>query len=1232
MLLTAAAGVELAIGFVLSYVANNIPTLKEWLEGDPDINDRLESCYRQAVDKWNVELAEKDAYKRGGMQRHLDELKEYVLNPQKGRHHKENEFLGIWANYIYADPACAEFINQHKEDIHNAETLKAILSATELIEELKAYEQEAFNKLSEDLQTLINRGADTCERFWERKFTAKEGRVPYEIVLGGRDEARKAVEKVLSTNNVVCVRAETKLEAIAFVVAVIMTSKQEKTRPAIILQDIQLYGEMAGKKCSDIIITTQLDDSPWWAQSNGHSVIICLGKNDKQKDISPIVLPAIKPKYFEQALVQAGFSDTQARHIAKESSYDIASLCRVLNTAGINDEWKKADNKNLLIPAILVGSWDEAFENDKELVSQIVGLAYNLFKVRFLTNVAAEESPFIVVGTEWRLKSPRTMMETYKADITIEDVDKFIDKINWLFEDDDPDAEAKMNAKEMQYWKNKNAYSGSIKEGAFHTLALLSLVFEDNIEIKNKIKNLVRTKLQDFDLARFLSNQHNMKWIAEAEPEMFLEFLENDIREGDTISSQLFEIKESKAELTDTRIFYTDLLWCLESIAWDEQLLPRVTAILLHYCQYPNTSNWENRPINSLFNIYRFAISQTFASFEQRYEILEALSANYKPYIYALCMQMLRGLDRPMLDVGARFTWRWNERYDDNMVTKPTYGQMAQIVDLALRNCEWSKEEIKNWLKLSVMQLFGFRRERILEEIKQHLELMNGDDDIIHTLRNDIIERHLSCQDTFWALKESELEPYQALLDEIVPTDVISRNKHYFENFFLRDPLDNDPKNHLDYAKKKRAEVLQKIVDAAGEAGIWELAAKAKSQEAVASGLVAYGKDKYVQDVYERYVNGTVSEGLTSAYFRELYYLFGESRYLEIINQLSKVNRERIVIVLQAPAFHRNLAKLAEQLSTEQATEYWQKVQIWQIEEADASYVLDRMRKVKRYGDILQNLFAFNKQISFPESERVAVICEMYHNGALQTMMRDAYHVAEVLKTISWPQEQPQKNIILQIEFLMYEHMEHYMHGFSMHLVRELNENPEVLFSIVTMMYLQDEGYRDELKEEEMEFRKNLARVGWSFMYHYHQVPCSDEKGNVDGEELRKYLERLRELMIENHYETVIPLVFGKILGDMPEDDDYPSDVMCQLVEELNDKHVDDEIGCAIFNRRGMSTRMPYDGGTIERNHIKTLEKYKERAALRSPRMVKILSDTIASFESMAKREDEQAERQKLMI
>ena len=1231
MIIETTMGVERALGFVLSYVANNIPTIKAWLEGNPSINNKLEACYQLAVDKWNVDSGTKDAYRQGGMERHIDELKDYIINPQKGKHPKEKELLKKWADYIYADPACNAFILQHKEEIHHAEAQKAILSATELLAELIELENEAHKKMLEKVETLINRGADTCERFWDRKFTDKKGVLPYEVVLGGREKASQRVLAALSDHGVLYIKAETKMEAEAFVAAVVLTNEQNIAEPAIIIEDVQNFKEIADKKSSEIIITTLIDESPWWARNYGHSVLVCMGRNDT-KAVSPIVeLPSLERDCIVDALKQIGYSDSKARSIAREASYDVSCLCRII-AGGTNETWNTPDNERLLIPAILIGSWDEAFKNDKELVSQMTGMPYDEFRSQLITSVSAAESPFNVVNTAWMLKSPRTMLEAYKRIITIDIIDKFIEKIDWLFEDDDPDAEAKMNAKELQFWKDKHAYAGYIKEGAFHTIALLSLVYADRVEVKNRIKRLVRAKLQDFDLARFLSNQHNMKWIAEAEPEMFLEFLENDIQNGDKISAQLFEIKESNAELTNTRIFYTDLLWCLECIAWDEQLLPRATAILLHYCQYPNTSNWANKPINSLVNIYRFGLPQTFARFDMRYAILQGVAVRYPQYVYALCLQMLRGLDMQVYDVTARFTWRWNERYDDTKLEHVTKQDIEKIVELALQYCAWSKEDIENWLELSAKQIIGFCRGRIMDALSQQVEQMYDDEDIIRTLRKDIIERHTSCRDTFWALKERELMPYQELLEKIVPKDVISRNLHYFEDIYLRDPEEEGVGDYMEYAKKKRVEVLQEIVDQLGEEGIWKLVAKAKSQDAIASGLVAYSEDKYVDEIYARYIKGEVSDALTSRYFRELYYQFGEEWYLKMVARLRGVSEEKIVIVLYAPVFVRSLATIAEQLSAEQETEYWQKVQIWQIDDADASYVLDRMRKVKRYADILQNLFTFNKQISLSERERVAVLCEMYQNGEIRTMMRDAYQVAEVLKTISLPQEQPQRNVILQIEYLLYEYLEHYMQGLSMHLVQELNENPEVLMSIVSMMYLRDEGYREKLTDEEMEYRKELAHVGWSFMYHYHRVPCSDEDGKVDGQKLRKYMERLRELMKENHYEMVMPLVFGKILGDMPEEEDYPSDVMCQLVEELNDDHVDEEIGCALFNRRGMSTRSPFEGGTIERNHIKTLEKYKQRAALLSPRMVKILTNTIASFEDMARREDDQAKRNRLVI
>ena len=123
-----------------------------------------------------------------------------------------------------------------------------------------------------------------------------------------------------------------------------------------------------------------------------------------------------------------------------------------------------------------------------------------------------------------------------------------------------------------------------------------------------------------------------------------------------------------------------------------------------------------------------------------------------------------------------------------------------------------------------------------------------------------------------------------------------------------------------------------------------------------------------------------------------------------------------------------------------------------------------------------------------------------------------------------------------------------------------------------------------------------------------------------------KYKETL--IIIKNdcrfscHIEKKMPFVIGKILGNFPEDEEYPSQLLCDLVEEYNDDRIDSDISVAIHNRRSFSTRSPFDGGAVERFHIETLQKYRERAVLRSPRFVKILDSTIEDFERAAKRND----------
>lgn len=132
------------------------------------------------------------------------------------------------------------------------------------------------------------------------------------------------------------------------------------------------------------------------------------------------------------------------------------------------------------------------------------------------------------------------------------------------------------------------------------------------------IDTYVANKLKDFTLERVLSNRNNLQWIAESSPLSFLNYLEDDIKVGMPILSKVFEVKHSENSIAGTKIYYSELLFCLEQLAWDIRYLQRVTVILLELCRFPNDSNYSNRPSDSLYNIYRFSFPQTLATFSQR--------------------------------------------------------------------------------------------------------------------------------------------------------------------------------------------------------------------------------------------------------------------------------------------------------------------------------------------------------------------------------------------------------------------------------------------------------------------------------------------------------------------------------------------------------------------------------------------------------------------------------------
>ncbi len=1218
-----------ALGVLSSYIAGNIPTIKD-LFTDNTIKNKLDDYYRKAVGNWNVNLERKNAA-ANNMQQHLDSLQAYILDPSKGIHPEEKELLKLWAEYVLSDADCCIFIMKNQQVLFHNKEFDAINTANILLKDIINDQKNKFEEISGKLDSLLKRGSETSVVFWNRKSHAEGLTLTYDTILVGREDAKYKVLAAIHTPLVLFLEADSQQEAMAFAAASLLSSEDEFcNQRTIIVTNQDVYNEIEQEKNGYIIITP-LAINPWVAQQAGNSVVRCMSKSERGVMDGKITLPTLDRGGFVDALEKSGFTSDRARRLAVDVSLDVNFLWRTLKIEINNPTWADPQHIRTLIPAMLVGEWDESMKNDKDILSILSGLSYEKYFEQLQSIINAEESPLLKIGSVWQIKAPYTLYNLFYRDITDNDINRFIECIEWLLEDDDPDALAKMDEGEFKFWKDRHAYSGYIKKGVFRSLTLLSIVFEKYNRDNKAINKLIQTQLEGFTTERYLSNMHNMKWIAEANPAVFLDFIQKDIANGAQLMSKIFEIKKTPYSLTDTNIFYSDLLFCLESIAWSCELLPQVTDILLYLCKYPNNSNWTNRPINTLYNIYKFLLPQTFADFDNRFTILKSLSSKYPETIFTLCVKILKGIEAHTLFPTSRFQWRWAELYKEEQYVFPIQElHVRQILSLSLGLCKWTKEEIYIYIELSTMPFMYFVRATLLDVIIGHIDTIKNDENTITQLRK-IIEDHTAMREAYWAMSEEDLIAYKELLKQIEPQDIITQTKPYFENIFYNYRLlgisDSNYADGITKTRQLRAQKLQLVYEQLGLDGIWELLNSVKSQEALAEGFAEWSNDVYYSTVYEKYCNGEISTEFVRKFFLLLYFKNGKDSYLKIVEKLNEVSKHKIAIVLYAPEYQPELAHLAENKSQETYREYWQNVTPGFISNEHVADVVRKLYEVERYDDILVYFCSKERLALIPNNDKVNLLCSIFNSGRFGILHSNIYQVAEFLENITLENGTSQKNTILLLELSLFESLQHYLHGNKMHLIKEINDNPDFLMQIVEYKFLPDDGGAENIDKPE---NAGIIRVVWDFWYHYHSVPCTNDDGVIDEQKLKEYIYTLKALAPKYKRVKSISYVIGKILGNIPEGEDYPTDMMCSIVEDMNDDAIDGELGTCIFNKRGATSRSVFEGGTIEMHNINIFEEYKRRVQLRSHRLYVVFDKLIQEYKAFQEWEDNQAMHNRL--
>lgn len=907
--------------------------------------------------------------------------------------------------------------------------------------------------LADKLNVLNAGGYQLPDTFWLQWASGDKFTLPYQIVTAGRDQAIDRVLKSCFKPSVLEIQALTQSEVIAFVLASIAScSDANKLWPkTIVVTDKNTLDDLVSHYENLIIITT-LRENMSYALSRNHTVIRAVTPEDQVSTAEK--LPKVEREGFVKALEDCGFDSVQARKIATDTARDVNVVRRRLKIDKLKPEWANSDGISALLPIVMLGQWNENVPGDLELVETLCRETYSEYVKILQGFILMSDSPITHIGAVWRLKSPMDTMSYASVYLTNEDLTKLKKICALLIGDDDPDAEEKLVPDEWKMWQFRQRFSSDVKKGTYQSLILLSLINDENNSRNIWVDGLVRELLNGWTLQRFLSNRMYFTLLAEASPEAFIEFLENTEKD---IYDVVFTPKKSNMGLTGWNIYYTEILFALEMLAWDEDYIYRASSLLLRFSTYKNESNYANKPSNSLAEIYSFQWPQTFAKFENRVEVLTSLSASFKSQVCELCFHILNDFGPRIFSQTHFYKWRYFSDLSSPKYISVPVDNLKAVTKLLLSCTTFSEDDICKLIKLSTNKLMSCCRRDILDAIIVKKDNFYESDMIEKTLREELTH-HISIPEAAWALSEKELEPYKRLLSDIESKNVVKKYRWMFEDIFLHLPQ----KREMDF--KKECRMKQEIRDNAvkeillerGRKGIWELISVVKCPSSVVNSMIQLYGDGLLQDTCERFSKNIVDITFLQTFFRLQFVQKGEYDYMRIVEDVKPYGNACMSVCLYAPGYNEKLATIANDCNEEIESLYWQNINVAYIKISNPIQIIDKLVWVNRFDEALELIYHNKNSSQIPDIIKVNVIKGLIFSGQRDfTPHLDWFYIDNVVEDLDKSEDPEIIQALVQIEFFAYQAFANRRNIKDLRFIKELMSKPELLIDLIMMVLME---------------------------------------------------------------------------------------------------------------------------------------------------------------------------------
>lgn len=1109
--------------------------------------------------------------------------------------------------------------------------------------------------LSEELG-LSPYGLRTGLTWWREWAEQTNPALTPEVVLAGRaDTAKELEERLALSGSVTTVAGASMEEVCAFIDAIAVNldgrgNGQMLARLAFV-DDVSTWRQLTASSQPLILVPRAPELASEIPAGTVHNICVPVGSIEG----SDVTLPALDAAEVAAALKSAGVTDgDKADVLGRLARRSLTGLRRNLAVKAVlhRPTWADASPSRNFRSILLAGSWGDNVEGDRSILESLTGTDYESFR-EAITGIADSPADPLAIRTDgaWHLVSAVDAWMLLVSKLTHDDMKRFETIVEMVLAEGDPALELPPD----QRWRasidgKARRHSGDLRRGLAQSLALLG-VYGGTVAMSggasgSDFANYLVRKLLEWASAdgtgqAWQSLADILPLLAEAGPDAFLDAVGAATAGENPLLATLFQDNADESGIFTGDTPHCNLLWALECVSWSPDHFGRAVDLLARLDEIDPGGRMSNRPAASLAAIFRPWHPDNSVDPDRRITVLDTLRHRHPDSAWKLECSMLpenHGTHFPISGPAFR-TWKPDK-------LSVTYGEIWKMTTAAVERCiDDAGEDAQRWSTIlaHTSALPPADRERVvaaLDSMADQPELATDFQDAVWRVLVDFIGHHREFPDAAWALPEEELGKFDALVARYVPKSAYLRLVGLFQSWtpYVGARRQDDFEDYERELGRQRVEAIKEIESEGGFDAITRLARDASVHGSVGIALANVGSSHG-----EELLGWLASDdpdliSTAGSYFSARYEREGFELITGLLERddLTVDQRARLLLVARDNLPEAWALAAAD---PELETGYWAAFQPLGLgrDFDKVDEVADRLIQAGRYADVLHLMSMYSHMDKDGPRPQAAKLIVRALDGLLADQAQSA--AARDLSTYDFQQlftylEAMREHLALgDLVRLQWSYLPALGYDGKVPALSEsLAVDPAKFVGIVCTVYRvrprsEDEEVAEDQADEEQR-DASMATNAYRLLNAWDSPP-----GLVDGvmnaEVLRTWIDRAVNLLAERGRTEVGLQHIGQVLGHTPPDADgtWPGIVVQDLLEEVQLDHIETGLYLHIVNSRGVTSRGLEDGGDQELRLASDYRVKAEALADSAPRVAGLFRRIAASYESDARRNEEDAER-----